>query len=261
MSMDTRRIGFFDSGIGGLTVLEKFKSFSYQELVYFADFKNLPYGHKTAVEIQRICESIVRFFIHKKIFTIVIACNTATLVAFHHLQKIFPQVTFITAVDRAIEDAVCATQNKKIGLMATPRVVQDDGYSKIIQNAGYNVNLFQEACFDLASLIEDGDEKKIVASLENHILKLRQHDIDTLILGCTHYGLVSHFIAKIAPDLILITSDNHILALQDTLKLRSQHDSCGKISFYVSSDQSQKVLDSTYLQAHNAALVNIDMYE
>lgn len=240
------KIGIFDSGIGGLTVLEKLKATPGLELFYFADFKNLPYGDKSADEICYFVDRIVQFFLRKNIMHIVIACNTATVASLHVMQKKYPNVVFIEAIDIAIFEAVSISNNKKIGLMATPFVAQSLYYDDKLQLLSASFSFYKIACSELASFIESSDHNSIDYQVKKYVAELKGVGVDTLILGCTHYGFVQNTIQTIAPGLKIITSDNHVKSLMPVVKKEGHvYQHIPSSVFYFSSSKHEKIYDSS----------------
>lgn len=191
--MKYEKIGIFDSGLGGTTVLkEMIKALPNEKILYYGDSGNAPYGvGKSKEEIQRLCENIVKFFIKNKCKMILIACNTAVVASLDYLKEKYKEIPIIGIVDSGSEFAVEKTKNKKIGVFSTQFTKDSDIYNKKIKKINNECEVTQVACVEFAEMIENGwsnyENRKEV--LRKYISKLPD-DIDVLVLGCTHYPLI-----------------------------------------------------------------------
>ena len=236
MSSSCEKIGFIDSGIGGLTVLENFMSIPNTEIFYFADLKYMPYGNKSFKEIEFFCDQIITFFLSKEIFQVVVACNTAAFVISKNLKNKFFKIKFIMAIDQTSLEALRATENKKIGVMATSLVIKNNVYLEAIKSIDSSVQVFQESCFDLAQLIEGSCQKALDKAVEKHINRLKKHQIDTLILACTHYGFIKENIKKHASHFKVISSDNHRKQFNQKSEISSEKQ---RLNLYISLEKEK----------------------
>jgi glutamate racemase len=206
-------IGLFDSGIGGLSVLQQFIRFLPNEkYIYLGDTARVPYGnksHETVIEYSKQC---TKFLLEKGVKLIVVACNTASSISLKAVREI-SDVPVIGMIAPAAGAALRATQNNKIGVIGTRATIESKAYLlKINSMRGKNeVEVFSKACPLFAPMVEEGLLKhkatKIIA--EEYLGEFQAHEIDTLVLGCTHYPLLKQLIAEILPDVNLIDSGEH----------------------------------------------------
>lgn len=199
-------IGIFDSGVGGFTVMREFiKELPNEDLVYFGDTKRVPYGDKSKEVITNYCFQIVDFLKSKNVKMIVIACNTATALAFSDLKK-YTDIPIIEVITPGSINACEVTKNKRIGVMATNATVKSREYINKIKNIDDSIKVFQKDCPELTPLIEKGDIDKGYTKqiCKKYVDVLLKDDIDTLILGCTHYPLLKKNIEDICKDINIV---------------------------------------------------------
>jgi glutamate racemase len=193
------KIGVFDSGIGGLTVLKELKRILPKEsYIYYADSKNNPFGEKSDNELIAIVSNIVEFLIENKVKIIVIACNTATTRCLKKLKIMYPNMIFIGTVP-AIKVA-CDKNCSNTLVMATPATIKSERTHELIKEnikKGQKITLLP--CKGLANTIESKNEKNIDKLLIKYLSKYKEKNIDSIVLGCTHYSLVKKNIKKIMP--------------------------------------------------------------
>lgn len=200
-------IGVFDSGLGGLTVVrEIMRNLPEERLVYFGDTARVPYGSKSKATVIRYSRQIVRFLRTQKVKTIVVACNTASALA---LDTIKPEIDIpiIGVVRPGTDMAVEATKNRRIGVIATESTIRSGLYQRLIKEADQDISVFAKACPLFVPLVEEGWTKdpvtKIVA--ERYLDGILKQQIDTLIMGCTHYPLLRSLLQEVAgTDVTLI---------------------------------------------------------
>ncbi len=190
--MDSRPVGVFDSGVGGLTVLhECLVTLPHEDFVYLGDHARLPYGPRALPEIRRFAREIGFFLEAQDVKLILVACNTATSAALPQLQEelAVPVVGVITPEAHA---AVQATRNRRIGLLATQATVEAGRYRELVQALDAGVSFHQVACPRLVPLIESDDPYGAVTeeAVREYAEPLKAADVDTVILGCTHYPLI-----------------------------------------------------------------------
>lgn len=189
-------IAFFDSGVGGLTVLKEFiKKFPNENVIFVGDEIHMPYGEKTNKQIIEYTYKISKFLQRKKVKLIVIACNTATAAALPYLEKRF-DIPFLGVIEAGAKEALKVSKNQKIGIIATNATVKSNSYKNNLQLINSNVSVRQFAKPELVSLVEKGDfksesTKKIVS---NNLNDVNQTEIDTLVLGCTHFPIIENLI-------------------------------------------------------------------
>jgi glutamate racemase len=190
--MDSRPVGVFDSGVGGLTVLhECLVTMPHEDFVYLGDHARLPYGPRPLAEVRRFAGEIGAYLEQQGVKLIVVACNSATSAALPQLQGALavPVVGVITPEAHA---AVQATRNRRIGLLATEATVEAGRYATLVHELDAGVELFSVACPRLVPLIESGDpfSAETTAAVREYAAPLTEAGVDTVVLGCTHYPLI-----------------------------------------------------------------------
>lgn len=199
------KIGIFDSGVGGLSVLKKIKEkIDFADVIYYGDSMNSPYGSKTIKEIQNLSIKIGEFLIDNQVDIIVVACNTATAASLDILKERFTSIPIIGVIQPGAAMAIKQSKNKKIGVLSTPLTAKSGIYEKIIKTLNPKYEVYQKGCDLLCPMIERGWESsdKNTALLKAYIDQL-PNDIDTLILGCTHYPLIREEIEKLVDKKIV----------------------------------------------------------
>jgi glutamate racemase len=193
-------IGVFDSGVGGLSVLKAIRQLlPQQSVVFLADQVHVPYGLRPLEEVRSYAESITRFLLARESRLIVVACNTASAAALHHLRKVFPQVPFV-GMEPAVKPAAEHTHSGVVGVLATPATFQGALYASVIERFAQGVTVLQHTCPGLVPQIEAGrlDDPETRRILEDALIPMLAQGIDTIVLGCTHYPFVIPLIQKIA---------------------------------------------------------------
>ena len=213
--MKNNSIGFFDSGIGGITIWESVNRLLPNEnTIYLADSKNSPYGKKSNDELINISKENVEFLINKKCKLIVVACNTATTNSINFLRKSY-NLPFI-GIEPAIKPAVLNTKTGKIGVLATKGTLGSSLFEKTSNIHGQNVKIIEQHGLGLVELIEKGiySGSKIDSLLKEYLNPMLENNIDKLVLGCTHYPLIKESIKKIINESINIIECSEAVALQ-----------------------------------------------
>ncbi|MEC8175542.1 MAG: glutamate racemase [Bacteroidota bacterium] len=213
--MKNNSIGFFDSGIGGITIWESVNRLLPNEnTIYLADSKNSPYGKKPNDELTNISKENVEFLINKKCKLIVVACNTATTNSINFLRKSY-NLPFI-GIEPAIKPAALNTKTGKIGVLATKGTLGSSLFEKTSNIHGQNVEIIEQHGLGLVELIEKGiySGSKIDSLLKEYLNPMLENNIDKLVLGCTHYPLIKKSIKKIINESITIIECSEAVALQ-----------------------------------------------
>src|SRR5437763_2492896 len=192
-----RPIGVFDSGIGGLTVLhELLVALPQEDFVYLGDTERFPYGERSQQELRRFSAEIAEELLRRRTKLLVVACNSATAAALPSLQRRMMETTLGVEVLGVVRPealrAVAATRTGRIGLLATPATVASGAYERAVTAIDAHVTLHAVACPTLAGIIQAGEEfhERAVRSVREACAPLRAADVDTVILGCTHYPLI-----------------------------------------------------------------------
>jgi glutamate racemase len=205
--LESRPIGVFDSGVGGLSVLRSITQQLHNEAVlYFGDQGHIPYGSRPKEEILMFSQAISEFLMGLDAKVIVVACNTASAVALKDLRKLFPNTPFI-GMEPAVKPAAEITQTGVVGVLATPATFQGELYASVVERFADNVTLLQNTCMGLVQQIENGalETKETRAILESALCPMMEKGIDTIVLGCTHYPFVLPLIQEIVgPDVRVI---------------------------------------------------------
>lgn len=192
-------IGVFDSGVGGLTVArEIMRQIPNERIVYFGDTARVPYGSKSKETITRFSQQIVRFLKNYNVKTIVVACNTASAYALDTLEKEI-DIPIIGVVKPGAKVASDATRNGKIGVIGTEATIGSQIYTQYIKEINPEATIYGKACPLFCPLVEEGLWQDPVTDeiARRYLSELIDIDIDTLILGCTHYPLIHSTVAKI----------------------------------------------------------------
>ena len=207
--MDSRPVGVFDSGVGGLTVLhECLVTMPHEDFVYLGDHARLPYGPRPLDEISRFAHEIGVFLEAQDVKLVLVACNAATSAALPRLQEELsvPVVGVITPEAHA---AVQATRNRRIGLLATQATVEAGRYAKLVRDLDAGVELVSVACPRLVPLIESDDpfSAQTTEAVREYAAPLKEAGVDTVILGCTHYPLIRPIFQRVfGRDVTLVFS-------------------------------------------------------
>ncbi|MBI5631959.1 MAG: glutamate racemase [Nitrospirae bacterium] len=248
MTERQRPIGIFDSGIGGLTVLKEiFDRLPAENTIYLGDTARVPYGIRSPETVTRYSFENTRFLSSKDVKILVIACNTASSVSLDAVRRSFP-VPVVGVIEPGAKAAAAATKRKKIGVIGTEATVRSSSYSRAIQAIDPAIEVFGIPCPLFVPLVEegwtDGQITEMVA--ERYLADMRQKDIDTLVLGCTHYPLLKHVLSKVMGDGVTLIDSaietahaiSTILAAQGLTNIPGQ---LVRHEFYV-TDSPQKFL-------------------
>ncbi|MBR2038356.1 MAG: glutamate racemase [Lachnospiraceae bacterium] len=192
-------IGVFDSGVGGLTVArEIMRQMPKERIIYFGDTARVPYGTKSKETVTRFSKQIARFLQSHQVKTIVVACNTASAYAIEDLEAEL-DIPVIGVVKPGARMAADMTRNGKIGVIATEGTIGSGLYSKYIKSLREDATIYGKACPLFVPLVEEGlwEDPVTVEIARRYLTELIDLDIDTLILGCTHYPLIRSTIGNI----------------------------------------------------------------
>ena len=201
-------IGVFDSGVGGLTVArEIMRNLPNERIVYFGDTARVPYGSKSKDTIIRYAKHIIRFLRTQDVKAIVIACNTASALALEEVEKEL-DIPIIGVVEPGARVAAATTKNGKIGVIGTESTINSHMYPQLIKEYRPDVTVFGKACPLFCPLVEEGWLKDPVTEevAKRYLKDLLKEDIDTLILGCTHYPLLRSLLSGLVGDQIQLVN-------------------------------------------------------
>lgn len=250
--MNNRPIGVFDSGLGGLTVLKEIMKITPNEnIVYFGDTARVPYGSKSKETVTRYSRQIVRFLQSKEVKAIVIACNTASAYALETIKKEL-DIPIIGVVEPGARVACETTVNDRIGVIGTEATVHSGIYTSFIRRQKPDVQVVSKACPLFVPLVEEGWLKDPITMevARRYLEELLQYDIDTLILGCTHYPLLRSAFRKVAGEDVTLVNPAYEVAVElkeilDGKKLScdGEVDQAGKKYEFFVSDAAEKFCD------------------
>jgi glutamate racemase len=246
--MNSLPIGIFDSGVGGLSVLRAVRErLPRENIIYLGDTARVPYGTKSRSTVERYAVEDAAFLINKGVKVVIIACNTASALARERLRSEF-EIPFLSVIGPGVRAAAKATRSNRIGVIATEATIGSDAYAQGIREvfADESVEIFSQACPLFVPLVEEGEtDSPITKSVaEKYLAPLREQNIDTLVLGCTHYPLLKKVIAEtIGAEVSLIDSGAataiemaELLAQQNLLNSQTENGNC---EFYV-TDSAQR---------------------
>jgi glutamate racemase len=206
---DPRPIGVFDSGVGGLTVLAEIRDrLPYEHTVYFGDTARVPYGVRDLGEVRGFAFELIRYLIGLEVKIVVVACNTATAAALETAQAEFA-VPIVGVIEPGARAAVLETRNRRVGVLATESTVHSGAYRRAVHNLDAGIEVYEQAAPRFVPLIERGivDGPELVETARDYLAPLKEREVDAVILGCTHYPLISAPINRIlGPQVRLISS-------------------------------------------------------
>ncbi len=210
---DTRAIGVFDSGVGGLTVLhECLVNLPHEDFIYLGDTGAFPYGPKPLEEVRALAFRNAAYLVAREVKLIVVACNSAAAAALPQLQAAF-DTPIVGVVMPGARAAVQETRTRRVGLMATEATVRSGGYQRALETLDAGLDVYPVACPRLAPLIQSGDvfSEEVETAVREYVTPLKQARVDTVILGCTHYPLITPMLRRLlGPGVRLINSAEEI---------------------------------------------------
>lgn len=239
--MNEKKIAFFDSGVGGLTVFEKVKKLlPNEDYIYFGDTKNIPYGDKSKEELIKIADKIFKFFEEKGVKAVVMACNTTSANTYEELKdkysfKIYPIIQSCASV-------IAQMPIKRIGVLATDATIKSGAYSRELKKHKRDLEVFEMSCPPWVGIVEEKkqNEPKSVACVDQHLGKILEHHPEKIILGCTHYPYLMNILDKIVAKDTFIDPAQYFAEYikEDLAKNNMLNDSkiAGSEKFYVSAN-------------------------
>jgi glutamate racemase len=238
-------IGVFDSGVGGLSVLKAIRAqLPAQPVFYFADQAHVPYGSRSLEEVRAYSSAITEFLLNLGSAVIVVACNTASAAALQELRAEFPQTRFV-GMEPAVKPAAEQTRTGVVGVLATPATFQGRLYSSVVERFASGVTLIQNTCPGLVGEIEKGnlDGVETCRILQEAILPMLERNIDTIVLGCTHYPFVIPLIREIAGEGVNVIDPAPAIARQtgrvlDSLGIIQLADFQAEVRYFTSGSPS-----------------------
>lgn len=242
---DDRPIGVFDSGIGGLTVVRLFRrDLAGEDLLYLGDTVHVPYGNKSGTELIMYARQVIDFLVDKGAKIIVAACNTSSSVSLPFIEDDY-SIPILGIIKPGARAAVKATRNGRVGVLATEATVLSSAYKREIQSLASNCLVWERACPRLVPLIEAGfvDDAETVAALREYLTPLKENNVDTVVLGCTHYPYLVPLLKRLLPESIAIVdpAEEMVSELKGFLQQEQalNKSGCGEVRFYATgSDES-----------------------
>jgi glutamate racemase len=224
----------FDSGVGGLTVARAvIDLLPHEDMIYFADAGRFPYGPRPPEEVREYALEIADFLVDQGVKLIVVACNSAESAAFYRQQRHY-DIPVVTVIEPGVKAALTATRNHQIGLIATEATIASGAYDATVGELDADVSLVSQACPKFVDFVERGEtsSEALIAVAGDYLAPLKEAGVDTLILGCTHYPLLSGVIQHVMGDGVVLVSSAESTAsavyrtlLADNLLDRSGHQS------------------------------------
>lgn len=262
-------IGVFDSGVGGLTVArEIMRHMPQEQIIYFGDTARVPYGSKSKETIITFSRQIVKFLLTENVKAIVIACNTASALALNEIQKEL-SIPVVGVVRPGAVAAAKTTKSGRIGVIGTQAMINSRIYTQILTEISPDIQVYEKACPLFCPLVEEGwlYDSVTIEIAERYLNELQGYDIDTLVLGCTHYPLLRHTVQKVVGNGVSLVNPAYETAKQVKTILTESHLECSgqqpMHKFYVSDGAEKfKAFANTILpcEVEEAKGVNIEQY-
>lgn len=268
--MDNRAIGIFDSGLGGLTCVKTVTEIMPNEdIIYFGDTGRVPYGTKSADTLVKYVKQDISFLESFNIKFIIIACGTASCAVLPNIQNEI-STDIIGVLEPTCKKAVSVTRNGKIGVIGTQSTINSGNYAKIIKELSPHAEVISRACPMFVPIVENGYTSGEIARLlvEEYLEPIKKRDVDTLILGCTHYPHLADEIQKYMGKNVTLINSGAEAAAEAKRRLLSQDalsaEKCGTVKYYVSdSVDGFERLAEKFLDKHidgSVEKIDIDKY-
>ena len=255
-------IGIFDSGVGGLTIFKEIrKVFPHDDIIYLGDTARLPYGTKSKESIIKFSRENVRFLLSKDVKIIVVACNTASALAIEELEKEF-DIPIIGVIKIGAKLAADISKNRNVGIIGTIATIKSKAYSTELTALDNTIQTHSKSCPMFVPLVENGYENHEIAKILIEEYLQDFPNIDTLILGCTHYPVLKERINEYFQGKINLVDSG--VAISNFLKTRikpSTKNKIGKNQFFVTDDQenflflSRKILNDPNIKLEHVNLI------
>ncbi|TGY40774.1 glutamate racemase [Clostridium sartagoforme] len=202
MDNKNRPIGFFDSGVGGLSVMrEALKIMPNENYIYFGDSKNAPYGIKSVEEVRELTFKAVEFLLNKGVKGIAVACNTATSAAVADLRKMYPDLPLV-GIEPALKPAVESVNDGSILIMATPMTLKEAKFNRLMKKYEDRADIVPAPCPGLMEFIEEGklQGEEVEQYLLDKVNTYKKGKISSIVLGCTHYPFIEPLLSRIVGE-------------------------------------------------------------
>ena len=239
-------IGVFDSGVGGLSVLRAIRqTLPFEPILYLADQAHVPYGPRPLEEVRAFSASITRFLLDRGARLIVVACNAASAAALHSLRQEFPAIQFV-GMEPAVKPAAETTHTGHVGVLATPATLRGSLYASVVERFAHGVEIHEDPCPGLVEQIEKGDldGSKPRAILERALRPMLAAQVDTVVLGCTHYPFVAPLIQSICGPGVQVIDPAPAVARQAERLIKASDWAApgprpGKVRYFTSGDPGE----------------------
>ena len=262
-----KRLGVFDSGLGGLTVLNEICKYNRGlDVVYFGDTARVPYGSRTVETISRYAEQDVRFLLSQGVEAVVIACGTVSTNCLPALQKSF-SLPIVGVIEAGCQAALRASKSKRIGVIGTRATVNSRAYERRIRELCPEAVTWGVECPLFVPLIENGfapDDPITKMTVERYLSAFRDTGVDTVIMGCTHYPFLAHTLEAYLPEVAFVNVGKALsFGLRESFGLPGDG-APNRVSYFVSDEDTgflsiaRRYLDA--VTAENVQKVNIDQY-
>lgn len=263
--MDKRPIGIFDSGVGGLTVVKQvIKTLPDEDIIYFGDTARVPYGSKSKEIITKFSEQIIRFLISKNVKAVIIACNTVSSNCYEELTDIF-DIPILEVVNPGVQACLNTTKNNIVGVIGTESTIRSGAYENRLRRINPDIKVYSKACPLFVPLAEEGWTDNEIAALtaRTYLKEIVDKNIDSIILGCTHYPLLKTCIGKAVGDSVKIVDPaaetakriKNYLSANNMLGNHNQ----AKLNFYASDNNSKFESICTMLLKTSYSVQKIDI--
>lgn len=244
--MSSRPLGILDSGVGGLSVLTEIRQLlPHEDLIYFADSGNCPYGVRPAAEIRALTERVARFLLAQGAKALVIACNTASTASVAYLRQLFPDVPIVGMVP-AVKPAAAVSHNGVVGVLATEATGQAPALLEVIDRFASDLQVLICTPPGLVEAVEAGqqDSPATAAILQEYLTPLVAQGADALVLGCTHFPFLRSTIERLFGDKLQLIDSGEAVARQtrrvlESTNLMNPQTQPGSLKIYTSGDPDQ----------------------
>lgn len=231
-------VGVFDSGVGGLSVLAEIRRRAPdQSVVYLADQAWAPYGERDLAEVRRRSVAVALFLLKRGCDPVVVACNSSSAAALHHLRDVFPDRRFV-GMEPAVKPAASRSESGVIGVLATEATFQGELYASVVDRHANGTEVVEQACPGLAAAVErfGPEHPETVELLEEYVGPLREAGVDTIVLGCTHYPFLMSAIRRLAGDGVTVIDPAPAVARQALRLLGAEAAGDGAVTFLTTGD-------------------------
>ena len=209
-----RAIGVFDSGVGGLTVVRALmERLPFESILYFGDTARVPYGVKSSDTIVHYARQIVEFLLQRRVKMLIVACNTMSAVALDAIKEL-SRVPVLDVLHAGARSAAKATRAKYVGIIGTPATINSNAYARAIHQVDPEIRLFSQACALFVPLVEEGwlDHPVTRLTAMEYLKVVLSHEVDTLVLGCTHYPLLKPVLQDVVGSGITLVDSAEAMA-------------------------------------------------